>query len=1796
MTLLGRILALSLVAMLGAAGVLDGEIPVADAQAAEATCLADAEPNDDPGQATSVAGAFCLDATLEAGDQDLLVWELDSADGASWAISLLGEPGVLTSLRLFTITSEPGVEPPATDALVTALDAGPGFPATETRQLLLAPGRYLAVIAGVDGEPDGAPPTYHLQVQPGPPLPSNLDSEPNDDLASASPVEGAFESSGSLSGSPDLFRWEVPQASGDERWELGLEAASGMGVTLSLLDAEGNTIAYAYTDRDGRARFVDLDLAAGEYGVRLDGAIDGALPYALRATHTVPIADAEPNDLPGKGLQLDPLMLAARGRLYPEGDTDRFEFEVPADEAPILREIRLLPAGPYRRLCLALAGGETMQCREGTEGVVLDALVLAPGRYELAVSGDADETASYVVRVDRAVTPVRGYEIEPNDIATTATPMDPTAPMRGRGRSGDVDDYRLDISGEAQLWQMRATGPGVAWLQWIKRDGGVLARASLSAEDGSLVLDDVYLTPGAHWFAVQADEAYELQALPMGPPLPDGEREPNDMAAFAEPFRLSRGRVVGRLPRLEDTDVFRFSLAAPEHLRLRTEPPADGSVDLRIEAGGVVGGRRSPGLGRTTEYEVRLQPGDYEVWLTTTTPSDGRYTFTIDPLDPLTLPADLEPNDDLASAADLPATLRVAGTGTPGGEEDWYRLPPLADGSVIQVEFDGAVDRVAIEGPSGRIPGELAEDGGRFTSTEVMGGGPSFLVITALGDYRVEVSAPGLTAAEPPPELPLDLALSVHPSEVAAYWPTGQRLEATLALANTSDQVVEVDLDGVTSQAGWIIAPESGSVEVPPTGSLDVPLMIHAQPDAWADEPVRLTMRARAADGGQRTVTAAVTPRRDAPPVAPERSWTVPMALLGGLDVASLALGASPLPVVDPDREAQLHDGLSHVGMGFWADTSLLPLDLTVDLAGDAPVPVAGVILDPQAGDAIPGNAPREVELSLSTDGVEFQPVLQAELSPLMQEQSFVLDAPVPASWARLRLLSTWPGGTGRVSLGEWKVIAAPDAVVGGPIDLAEPGRGGHIVTMSPQPSDPAMPRSMLDEDLAPQTLYLDAGVPISWVVGFADDRAAQVERLEWRDPLPSDPSGRLRRVKVELSLDGPVGPWQALGTWELERAADGSVTPLVLDHPTWVRYLRFTTKSPGKDWGSLELPGDLAVIEVPSGPGYRSILGAWGAAEPAGPYEWSSPSEPAPAPPIVDAGNAASALPLEPGRVARGLIEYGGDEDWYALSVPEGHNSLTIELAGEPILVVSLTLLDAEGFEVPVLFGPGAVPDSVRYSAEVVPGGSYYLRVQQPPASIVFTFDTSGSMGPYLDYVYQGLRAFTADIAEGEEAVKIVPFEEDPLLDDWSDQPYVLQEAVDDYQAGDGSSSAESALIAASTEFSVREGARAILIVTDAETSSYARAEELWRILASSRPMIFAVHVGATVEPALTRAWMEDWSRVNGGVYRYVRSHAEMDRAFDRLATWLRRPAAYTLEATTSFRAEPPPSAEPGSITVRAAKGADGSVAIAADVAVEIILDTSGSMLKRLGRQRRIDVARDVLTELVRSRLPAGSPVALRVFGDRAQPCATNLAVPLGPLEPAQVVRLVNDLRVDQETDTPIAAALSRVPDDLGDGAGTKIVLLITDGEETCGGNPAAAIRDLRRRGIDARLNLVGLALSDPEQKARLRKWARAGQGAYFDANSTKGLAKAVQQAVQPPVRVLDAAGNEVATATVGGGRVSVPPGTYSVLVLTDPVRRFDAVEVRPGKGVVLELTAEAVPTDGEPGEAAAGDYVAGE
>jgi hypothetical protein len=268
-----------------------------------------------------------------------------------------------------------------------------------------------------------------------------------------------------------------------------------------------------------------------------------------------------------------------------------------------------------------------------------------------------------------------------------------------------------------------------------------------------------------------------------------------------------------------------------------------------------------------------------------------------------------------------------------------------------------------------------------------------------------------------------------------------------------------------------------------------------------------------------------------------------------------------------------------------------------------------------------------------------------------------------------------------------------------------------------------------------------------------------------------------------------------------------------------------------------------------------------------------------------------------------------------------------------------------------------------------------------------------------------------------------------------------------------------------------------------------------------------------------------------------------------------------------------PPPVAADGSLEVRASPPQPGvPLPVAGDASVALILDTSGSMLQGLDAGRRIDAARTALTALVTQTIPAGTNVSLRVFGDTPDSCESRLLVPQSPLDPGAMAGVIAGVPVVDGVKTPIGASLQQVAGDLGTGTGPKIVVLVTDGEETCDGDPAAAIQALIDSGIDVRVNIVGFALDDEALKAQFQEWARLGNGQYIDAGNQAELTAAMAAAVQPTFVVLDAAGAPVAGGQVGGDPVPVPPGTYVLEIRSASPQRY-TVEITSGQPTIVQL-----------------------
>jgi Mg-chelatase subunit ChlD len=418
-------------------------------------------------------------------------------------------------------------------------------------------------------------------------------------------------------------------------------------------------------------------------------------------------------------------------------------------------------------------------------------------------------------------------------------------------------------------------------------------------------------------------------------------------------------------------------------------------------------------------------------------------------------------------------------------------------------------------------------------------------------------------------------------------------------------------------------------------------------------------------------------------------------------------------------------------------------------------------------------------------------------------------------------------------------------------------------------------------------------------------------------------------------------------------------------------------------------------------------------------------------------------------------------------------------------------------------------------------------------------------------------------------EAVNLLPFSEQPrfLLQEFSSDPEMLLRALQNYPRADTSSNAEATLAHAAQVLGERPGERAILLITDADSNGYAQTGRLWQVLEQARPRVFALEMSSS-GLAHGQDLMRDWASVGGGGYTQAATAQALETGFARAACALRGGAPYTVSATLA--AEPPPPPPPGSIAVMPAAATEA--APTAGAAVEFIVDASGSMLQRMGSQRRIDIAKSALTHMTSEVLPAGTPLALRAFGHReAGSCRTDLEIPLGPLDPAAVGKVIAGLQAKDGAKTPIAAALRLTADDLRAAPGPKLLILLTDGEETCGGDPAAELERLRDLGLDVRVNIVGFGVDDAKTEKLFRDWAASAGGQYLPAKDAGELRAAVAAALRAPFRVLDASGAVVAEGTVGGPAVTAASGAYTVEVLTSPPRRFEDVILAPGEAVKL-------------------------
>ncbi|WP_153011746.1 VWA domain-containing protein [Serinicoccus chungangensis] len=175
------------------------------------------------------------------------------------------------------------------------------------------------------------------------------------------------------------------------------------------------------------------------------------------------------------------------------------------------------------------------------------------------------------------------------------------------------------------------------------------------------------------------------------------------------------------------------------------------------------------------------------------------------------------------------------------------------------------------------------------------------------------------------------------------------------------------------------------------------------------------------------------------------------------------------------------------------------------------------------------------------------------------------------------------------------------------------------------------------------------------------------------------------------------------------------------------------------------------------------------------------------------------------------------------------------------------------------------------------------------------------------------------------------------------------------------------------------------------------------------------------------------------------------------------------------------------------------------------VVLDASGSMSAQARGGTRMAEATSAIADFADS-LPEGSTLSLRIFGHegdntdagKADSCASSEVVFEGEAAGQGLQQALG--QVQPVGWTPLARAVTDAAEDIPEDASDGIVYVVTDGLESCGGDPVEAAEDLADSGIEPVVNVIGFEVGDADQEA-LRAMARAGGGEFTDVGSGADL-----------------------------------------------------------------------------------------
>lgn len=176
-------------------------------------------------------------------------------------------------------------------------------------------------------------------------------------------------------------------------------------------------------------------------------------------------------------------------------------------------------------------------------------------------------------------------------------------------------------------------------------------------------------------------------------------------------------------------------------------------------------------------------------------------------------------------------------------------------------------------------------------------------------------------------------------------------------------------------------------------------------------------------------------------------------------------------------------------------------------------------------------------------------------------------------------------------------------------------------------------------------------------------------------------------------------------------------------------------------------------------------------------------------------------------------------------------------------------------------------------------------------------------------------------------------------------------------------------------------------------------------------------------------------------------------------------------------------------------------------------LIDQSGSMYAQFGSSNRMETAKNITIDFIKQLNPKSDKAknfGLYTFGGYGCNCIHEIQSPFLEFNKDELISRVKNIQ--PKGLTPISNSLDVMTAFLKDKKGKYHVNLITDGMESCGGNPELSAERLQSLA-NARMNLVTIEIiiagidMSPSEEVALNKIAISGGGKYVSIKNEESL-----------------------------------------------------------------------------------------